>query len=227
MARRKPRGRLRNSAQKNNKTSPATNNNDQSSPVLSNRGPQLADATRVRPIDELQGIAPLILSTVVGNPVPEVVTPDVSGSRALQSGARANGNRSGTPRLWSSLFPVNGHVLTNGMINDKSDGNIKITYDDIRPKVDFWLNVVVCHVLGANLPLQVMDGFVRRIWRKHGIDRIALMEKRIFIMRFNSVDGRVKVLEDGSPMFDKKSVVVIPWSPDLEAKNLDVSRMPI
>lgn len=84
----------------------------------------------------------------------------------------------------------------------KSDCNVKITYDDIQLEVDFWLNVVVCHVLGANPLLQVMEGFIRRILGKHGIEKIALIAKGFFIVRFTSSESRVKVLDDGILMFD-------------------------
>lgn len=110
---------------------------------------------------------------------------------------------------------------------DKNECNIKITYEDIESEVDFWSNDFVCHVLGANPPLQVMEGFIRRVWGKYEIDRISLLDKGIFIVRFNCIENRVKIPDDGVPMFDKKPMILTPWTPDLEIKNLDVSRVPI
>lgn len=72
-----------------------------------------------------------------------------------------------------------------------------------------------------------MEGFVKRVWGKFGIDRVALIAKGVFIVRFNSFENRNKVLDDGIPMFDRKPVIVKPWSADLDIKKLDVNSVPI
>lgn len=106
-------------------------------------------------------------------------------------------------------------------------GTVKITFEDIKGEVEFWVNTVVCHVLGANPPLHVMEGFIKRVWGKYGIDRVALIGKGIFIVRFNSIESRNKELDEGIPMFDKKPVIVKPWTTDLDIKKFDVRRVPI
>lgn len=53
------------------------------------------------------------------------------------------------------------------------------------------------------------------------------LPKVFFIARFNSFENRNKVVDEGSPMFDKKPVIVIPWSADLDIKKLDVSSAPV
>lgn len=50
--------------------------------------------------------------------------------------------------------------------------------DDIAEEVEFWQTAVICCVLGANPPLQVMEGFIKRIWGKRGVDLIAPLEKK-------------------------------------------------
>lgn len=53
-----------------------------------------------------------------------------------------------------------------------------------------------------------MESFIRRIWEKLGIDKIELIIKGVFIVRFISYDNRMKVLNEGMVMFDKKTVIV-------------------
>lgn len=101
---------------------------------------------------------------------------------------------------WGSLFPIQGHDLAIGRNNEKTTSNVKITFEDIKSEVDFWVNAIVCHVLGANPPLQVMEGFFKRVWEKYGIDRVALVAKGVFIVRFTSFENRNKVLDEGIPM---------------------------
>lgn len=41
---------------------------------------------------------------------------------------------------------------------------VKITQEDIAEEVNFWLPSIVGYVAGANHPLNVFEGFARRIW---------------------------------------------------------------
>lgn len=62
--------------------------------------------------------------------------------------------------------------------------------------------------MGVNFFWQIMESFIRRIWEKLGIDKIELIIKGVFIVRFISYDNRMKVLNEGMVMFDKKTVIV-------------------
>lgn len=165
------------------------------------------------------------IATPVQNRIEEVSTPS---EQPVNSGVKVNpvaqnpGNRT-----WSSLFPIDGMDLSNGGNQGENRGNIKITFEGIKMEVDYWTNAVICHVLGANPPLQIMEGFIKRVWGRLGIDRIALLYKGLFIVRFHTFENRLKVLNDGIPMFDKKPVVVRPWAADIDVKSIDVSTAPI
>ena len=39
----------------------------------------------------------------------------------------------------------------------------KIMKEDVEPKVEYWKNAVLCSVLGANPPLEVIRGYINRI----------------------------------------------------------------
>ena len=41
---------------------------------------------------------------------------------------------------------------------------VKITQEDIAEEVNFWVPSIVGYVAGANPPLNVFEGFARRIW---------------------------------------------------------------
>uniref|UniRef100_A0A803NL62 DUF4283 domain-containing protein n=1 Tax=Cannabis sativa TaxID=3483 RepID=A0A803NL62_CANSA len=46
---------------------------------------------------------------------------------------------------------------------------VKVTMDDIEGEIEYWNSAIVCYVLGANPPLDVLEGFARRIWRRKWI----------------------------------------------------------
>lgn len=57
---------------------------------------------------------------------------------------------------------------------------VRIELDDIQTEIDFWNYSVICYVIGANPPNHVMDGFIHRIWKSHGVDdRVAMIKKRV------------------------------------------------
>lgn len=61
-------------------------------------------------------------------------------------------------------------------------GIVKIIFEDIKGEVEFWVNIVVCYVLGVNFLFYVMEGFIKRVWGKYGIDWVVLIGKGIFIV---------------------------------------------
>lgn len=144
-------------------------------------------------------------------------------------GGSNNGINSGQPgnHTWTSLFPVDGLILTNAESNEKNGENVKIAFNDIKLEVEYWTNVVLYRVLGENPPVQVMEGFIRRVWGKLGIDKIALVTRGIFIVRFNSFENISKVLAHGLPMFNKKLIIVQPWSANVDMKKIDTSKVPV
>lgn len=46
----------------------------------------------------------------------------------------------------------------------------------------------MCYVIRSNHPIQVMEGFIRRIWKNSNVYKVALLKKGIYIVRFLSMD---------------------------------------
>lgn len=49
--------------------------------------------------------------------------------------------------------------------NDCDSELLKIDLSDVQEVIAFWNSSIVCYVIGANMPIQVMEGFIRRIWK--------------------------------------------------------------
>ncbi|XP_062109278.1 uncharacterized protein LOC133819912 [Humulus lupulus] len=85
---------------------------------------------------------------------------------------------------------------------------------------------MVCIVLGANFPFAVFEGFIKQLWGKHGIDRIAHMNVGYTIVKFWDEATRYIVLEDGVAHFNRKPVILRPWSTDLDTLRI-VKSVPV
>ncbi|KAL2925680.1 5-methyltetrahydropteroyltriglutamate--homocysteine methyltransferase [Bienertia sinuspersici] len=75
---------------------------------------------------------------------------------------------------------------------------------------------MVVYVLGANPPFSVFNGYCHRIWGKKGLDKVLLVGKGLYLVRFNSVEQREQIWNDEPKFFDSKPVIMKRWDPDME-----------
>ena len=60
---------------------------------------------------------------------------------------------------------------------------VKIDDEDIQSEVDFWSSSVIYYVIGVNPPAYVMEGFIRKIWKNLGVDKVGMLKTGVFIVR--------------------------------------------
>lgn len=100
------------------------------------------------------------------------------------------------------------------------DGEVyaRLSLPDVRKEIDYWGNAVVVSVLGVFPSFHVMNGYLRRIWKEYEIDKILQVQKGVFLVRFGPGTQRDEVLKRGTPTFDRKPVVIVPWQENMELK---------
>ena len=54
---------------------------------------------------------------------------------------------------------------------------------------------VICWVVGANPLVDVIDGFVHRIWTNMSIDEMLQARKGVFLVRFNDIEDKMIVIQ--------------------------------
>ena len=104
---------------------------------------------------------------------------------------------------------------------------IKIDMEDIIDEIHFWESAVVCFVIEANPPLHIIDGYARRIRKDLAIDKIGMVEKGVFLIRFHSQQDRISACEMNGILFDKKPFIVKPWTPSMSYSKYNLSSLPI
>ncbi|XP_021863901.1 uncharacterized protein [Spinacia oleracea] len=120
------------------------------------------------------------------------------------------------------------HVSPNSVrMPDFHRPRVKITQDDICDEIQFWESSVVCFVLGENPPSHVIEGFVRRIWGKMGVDKVAALGNGVHIVRFTTLENRDKVLNLGYQYFNKKPFIVKPWEKTMSINKDEIRSVPI
>ncbi|XP_048502910.1 uncharacterized protein LOC125498699 [Beta vulgaris subsp. vulgaris] len=94
----------------------------------------------------------------------------------------------------------------NAVIDNIVKNLVKIEVEDVQPEVDFWMSSVICYIVG----------FIRRIWRNNGVDKVAMLKKGVYIVRFITMEKKDSVLNGPIPFFDSKPMIVRAWEQDMD-----------
>ena len=72
---------------------------------------------------------------------------------------------------------------------------------NIEEKVIYWQSAMICCVLGANPPYEVIAGYIRRIWSDFAIDKVLLIKKGLYLVWFNEHQAVMKSSTEGGLLF--------------------------
>lgn len=71
-----------------------------------------------------------------------------------------------------------------------------------------------------------MEGFIRRVWRNQGVDKVVMVKKGVFMVRLRSMEKRDHYQNGNHIFFDNKPVIVKPWKPSIDMVKEDVGTLP-
>ena len=80
--------------------------------------------------------------------------------------------------------------------------------EDVAVEINYWQQAVLSSILGANPPFEVMQGFIKCIWATLDIDKIILVRKGVFLVRFRNIQDKQTVEKRGIYYFDSKPFLV-------------------
>lgn len=60
-----------------------------------------------------------------------------------------------------------------------------------------------------------------------GVDKVAMVKKGIYMVRFHIMENMDKVVNGGYPFFDGKSVMVEAWHQNIDFKRDEICQVPI
>jgi len=92
----------------------------------------------------------------------------------------------------------------------------QLEQSDVKDEIQYWQSAVLCTVMGANPPFEVMKGFLKRIWANYAIDRILYARKGVFLVRFVQLQDKISVEKRVVYFFDSKPMLVKGWHPNID-----------
>ena len=103
----------------------------------------------------------------------------------------------------------------------------KLEKKDVESEIEYWQQAVLCSVLGANPPFEIIQGFIKRIWAKFEIDKIVMVRKGVLLVRFGNIQDQIEVVRKGIYFFDSKPFIVRSWNPDMDLHTDKISSLPL
>ncbi|KAL2904843.1 hypothetical protein RDABS01_003553 [Bienertia sinuspersici] len=107
------------------------------------------------------------------------------------------------------------------------DATVKIDFDDIDEELVYWSSALVVYVLGANPPFSVFNGYCNRIWGKKGLDKVLLVGKGLYLVRFKSIEQWEQIWNDEPKFFNSKPVIMKRWDSEMELHKETIKIVPI
>ncbi|KAM3309356.1 hypothetical protein P3S67_011100 [Capsicum chacoense] len=202
--------------------------------------PQSADARKTKDVNILQGILPFQVEygsigvTIRGesshssSATGKAKWGDIVEETTVHQMGNKPNPKSPSPNTWSQI--VSRGSTREGFDLQGSDPpspRVKITIGDVQDESEFWGNAVICYMMGSSPPQSVMEGYFNRIWKGKGVDKIAQVHRGVFLVRFSTHEEKVKVIDEGVVMFDRKPIVVKAWTPDTEVTKETVKTVPV
>ena len=103
----------------------------------------------------------------------------------------------------------------------------KLEIEDVAPEVEYWKNAVICSVLGANPPYEVVKGYIKCIRVAYDIDQIVQVIKGLFLVRFIQLQDKVEVEKKGLYYFDRKPFLVKGWTREMDLHTEAIKSLPL
>ena len=94
-------------------------------------------------------------------------------------------------------------------------------------EIAYWPTSVLCTIMRANPPIEVLEGFVRRIWNSYAIDKVIFVRRRLYLIRFQTMEDKLVVLQRGLYYFDGKSFIVKAWNVEMNINTENITSLPI
>ena len=102
----------------------------------------------------------------------------------------------------------------------------KLDAEDIIEEVKYWQNAIVCCVLWADSPFEVIEGYVRCLWKDFAIDKVILIKQNLYLVRFVEYQAAVTVTQKGF-YHNHKPLIVKARTLEMETNINAISSLPI
>lgn len=103
----------------------------------------------------------------------------------------------------------------------------RMTAEDEIHAEGMWDKDILCCILGSNPPVDVIKGFVSRIWREYVIEDVYFHKEGQYIVCFQRIEERDEIVKRKYYYFDNKPMLVQKWVPGGSVNLMELRDIPI
>lgn len=129
----------------------------------------------------------------------------------------------------ASLVDLDDGSALNSIPAQSINGNkcAHLVHEDVQAEIEYWNTAVLCAVLGANPPLDVIKGYINRIWGAYELDKIIQLRRGLFMVRFQHLQDKMEVERKDIFYFDSKPFIVKSWNPEMDLRTESIKSLPL
>ncbi|XP_074291904.1 uncharacterized protein LOC141618721 [Silene latifolia] len=194
--------------------------------------------------DQVQ-FPPLSSNSNNKQPAESTLVSDPSSSVVIGGPGSGDGNKSANINQVVGIAPYNLDGIDQGessdwVVQNRRKGKntlqsipeeagdlLQFSDEDVKEELEYWRNSVYGFILGANPPVEVVEGFLRRLWANYPIDKISFCANGVFMVRFKSAAAKAQILQQGHFLFDNKPLIIRPWSEDAALEKEEIKEVPV
>lgn len=104
--------------------------------------------------------------------------------------------------------------------------SVVITTKHLEEGKRVWENALIGYILDGNPKFYEMANYVRKRWKGSQVPKVAMLQEGVFLFDFPSAEMKQVVLER-IWFFNERPLILRPWTPDFNVKNLEVNKVPV
>ncbi|KAJ6313907.1 hypothetical protein OIU78_017542 [Salix suchowensis] len=104
---------------------------------------------------------------------------------------------------------------------------LNIPEDMLMTNVDIWERSMVGFFVSYKMPYHAVCNIANRVWKKHGLEKVTVMENGFMLFRFASEESMQEVLAKGPWMFGGKTILLQQWTPGFKFDKNKIRHLPV
>lgn len=104
---------------------------------------------------------------------------------------------------------------------------VHIETHEVADLIKLWERAIVVYVVGGNVKIDVIRGFIRKHWSFVSMPTIHVHEDGFFIMRFNTDEECEEILKGGPYFLNKAPMIVKKWDKNFDFKDEILRVIPV
>ena len=158
----------------------------------------------------------------------------VNGTNVVEENVtESNAKEKQNTRSFAELVASTNDKISNKLdfvlpdIDEKGDKIVIFEEELVIEGCKKWLRTVCGYFVGSHMSLPEVKYNVRRMWGKHGLEKVSMNDNGFFFLKFRSEESMPFIIENGPWLINNKPMIVQKWEPEVNIEKIEPNVLPI